>query len=90
MTVAEAMAAGVPVLVSSNQGPAEVIENGKYGWVFKNEDSADLARMIMFLLSHEEKVFQKAQLAQKYVDEKYIVKTTAYQYFCMYSEKLNK
>ena len=86
LTVAEAMAAGVPVLVSSNQGPAEVIENGKYGWIFENEDSADLARMIMFLLSHEEKVFQKAQLAQKYVDEKYNVKTTAYKYFCVYQD----
>lgn len=37
LTVAEAMAAGVPVLVSEGQGPAEVTQGSRYGWLLPME-----------------------------------------------------
>ena len=86
LTVAEAMAAGVPVLVSSDQGPAEVIENGKYGWVFSNDDAKDLAEKIAFLSSHKEETLYKAMSAQEYVDKEYNVRTTALRYLKAYQD----
>jgi glycosyltransferase involved in cell wall biosynthesis len=46
LTVAEAMAAKVPVLASDIEGPAEILENGKYGILFENNNSEDLALKI--------------------------------------------
>ena len=38
LTVAEAMAAKIPVLVSKNEGPFEIIKKGEYGYSFENGD----------------------------------------------------
>lgn len=46
LTVAEAMAAKVPVLVASGQGPEEVIDGGRYGYMFQNGDAKDCADKI--------------------------------------------
>jgi glycosyltransferase involved in cell wall biosynthesis len=46
LTVAEAMAAKVPVLASDIEGPAEILENGKHGILFENNNSEDLALKI--------------------------------------------
>lgn len=51
-TVAEAMAAKVPVIVSSGQGPEEVIGYGKYGYVFENGNIEDCASKIELFLKH--------------------------------------
>lgn len=50
LTVAEAMAAKVPVLVASGQGPEEVIDHGHCGYIFKNGDVVDCADKIAQLL----------------------------------------
>ena len=46
LTVAEAMAAKVPVLASDIEGPAEILENGKHGILFEKNSSEDLALKI--------------------------------------------
>ena len=90
LTVAEAMAAGVPVLVSSGQGPAEVIGNGRYGWLFSKGSVADLAEKIAYIASHEEETYRKTQLAQAYVHSEYHVKTTALRYLEAYWNMLRE
>jgi glycosyltransferase involved in cell wall biosynthesis len=50
--VAEGMAAKIPVLVSDNDGPMEVIENGKYGYYFESGDAQSLADKIEFIITH--------------------------------------
>jgi UDP-glucose:(heptosyl)LPS alpha-1,3-glucosyltransferase len=45
-TVLEAMAMGLPVIVSSRCGAAEVIEPGMNGWVCEPDDVAGLARLM--------------------------------------------
>ncbi len=88
LTVAEAMAAGVPVLVSEGQGPAEVTQGSRYGWVFANGDVDDLQRQIVFIKEHYGKAMTKADEAKDYVRNTYDVSVTAQSYLREY-EKLS-
>lgn len=85
LTVAEAMAAGVPVLVSANQGPLEIIGNGAYGYSFKNRDVDDCAGKIEQFLTCGISP-DKIKLAYKRVNEYYNVKNTASTYIAKYKE----
>lgn len=87
LTVAEAMAAKIPVLVSEGQGPAEVTCGEKYGWLFKNGDSLDLAMQIKKILLDKEKALSKAEKAYWYVKETYDVSVTARKYLKNYPYK---
>jgi len=49
LVVLEAMASGLPVIVSSLPGPAAMVEAGKDGLVARNGDLSDLVRNIQFL-----------------------------------------
>lgn len=81
LTVTEAMAAKVPVLVSDQEGPMEIIENGKYGYHFKSDDATNCAyeiEKIMNTPTHEivSKAYQQAiskfnvkKTAQEYIEE---------------------
>lgn len=51
LTVAEAISAGVPVLVADRTGLMEVVDNGKYGFVFKNGDYIDCSAMILKIIN---------------------------------------
>lgn len=86
LTVAEAMAAQLPVLVSAGQGPAEVTCGDTYGWIFENGNADDLAKKIAYISSHYMEVLSKAICARKYVKEKYDVRVTAKQYLDEYQK----
>lgn len=86
LTVAEAMSARVPVLVSSGQGPAEVTCGNKYGWIFKNGDVNDLTNKISYIINHYNEAIQKAELAHQYVKENYDVSITAKKYLNEYKK----
>ena len=45
------MIAKVPVLSSNIDGPAEIIENGSYGFLFRVGNSEDCARSIFDIIS---------------------------------------
>ena len=83
LTVAEAIAACLPVLVSDIEGPMEIIENGKYGMHFRAADATDCANKI---LAFREKGRDEEQIenALKHVSEKYDVKETAKKYTEIY------
>lgn len=80
LTVAEAMAAKVPVLVSEGQGPAEVTCGDTYGWLFKNGDADDLARQIQMIMENKDEAQQKAEAGYCYVRQTYDVSVTARKY----------
>lgn len=84
LTVAEAMAAKVPVLVSSGQGPAEVTEKDKFGWVFENGSVQDLADQIMYVFKHYDEAYVKAEQACEHVRLNYDVAITAKRYLELY------
>lgn len=83
LTVTEGMAAKIPVLVSENQGPLEIIDNGTYGYYFKNKDSDDCALKIEMFLTHQN---NKDMINKAYerVVSLYNVKNTARQYLELY------
>lgn len=86
LTVAEAMSARVPVLVSEGQGPAEVTCGNKYGWLFENGNIDDLAEKIDFICTHYAEADTKADKALKYVYDTYDVKVTAASYLKEYNK----
>ncbi len=84
LTVAEAMAAKVPVFVSSGQGPAEVTEGDKYGLVFENGDVQDLVKQLEYIFGHSQEVIEKTKLAYDHVRSHYDVEVTARKYLELY------
>ena len=87
LTVTEAMAAKIPLLVSDNQGPMEIIEFGKFGYYFKGEDVDDCARQIKQIM---EKPTDEAliQNAWNHVIKNFSVKSTASNYLRLYQEQV--
>ena len=86
LTVAEAMAANVPVLVSAGQGPAEVTCGDTYGWTFKNGSVEDLAAKISYIIEHYDEAQGKAEMALQYVRGMYDVYVTARRYLENYTK----
>ena len=80
LTVAEAMASRLPVLVSAGQGPAEVTCGDKYGWTFENDDADDMVGKLTYICSHYGEAAAKAESALRYVVGKYDVSVTAGKY----------
>lgn len=87
LTVAEAMAAKVPVLVSQNQGPLEIIDNGKYGYYFSNGDADSCSRMIEQIISSGTDM-SMIESAYKHVLEYYNIKITAKNYIDAYKSMI--
>ena len=84
LTVAEAMAAKVPVLVSEGQGPAEVTCGNLYGWTFENGNADDLAAKIKYIYDNYDEAMDKANSALNYVRDTYDVSVTARKYLDLY------
>ena len=80
LTVAEGMAANVPVLVSAGQGPAEVTCGNLYGWTFENANAEDLAAKIKYIYDNYDEAMDKANNALSYVQKTYDVSVTASKY----------
>lgn len=85
LTVAEAMAANLPVLVSEGQGPAEVTCGDKYGWIFENGNSDALAEAIIYIVEHYDEALAKVKEAYNYVVANYDVSVTARKYLDSYN-----
>jgi glycosyltransferase involved in cell wall biosynthesis len=82
LTVAEAMAAKLPVIASNIEGPAEILENGKFGFLFQNENINELTEKISVVLSLYKtgKIEKIAIQAWKHCMNKFDIKTTAQNY----------
>lgn len=89
LTVAEAMAAKVPVLVSEQEGPLEIIDNGKYGYYFVVDDVKDCVDKIM-QISNQQDLNPLLDLALKRVEENYNVRNTAIKYLNCYRNLLDE
>ena len=76
LSVAEACVAKVPVLVSSVEGPMEVINNGEYGCHFINGDSDSLSDKLKYMIQSYGQVIEKVDYAYEYVKDKYRIENT--------------
>lgn len=85
LTVAEAMAAKIPVLVSNLDGPMEVIGNGKYGQFFDCNSVKSLEEALKFIYKNYETVAETARTdAYDYCINNFSVKSTAKNYLKNY------
>lgn len=85
LTVAEGMAAGIPVLVSDIEGPMEVIGHGRYGSSFKCGSADDLAEKIRHIYDNFDAARNLAQgEAREYCRRNFSVDATARAYIDQY------
>jgi glycosyltransferase involved in cell wall biosynthesis len=88
LTVAEGMAAGIPVLVSDIEGPMEIIRAGEYGYHFASDNVIALAsaldRMVGDIRSGVSAT--KALSARQFVSDTYSLPRTADHYVQIYEE----
>lgn len=89
LTVAEAIAAKVPVLVSNIEGPLEIIDGGRLGLSFENENVSDCAEKIkQFILNGRNN--EQVEAAYEYVKNNYDVSVTARKYLDIYNTLIKK
>jgi glycosyltransferase involved in cell wall biosynthesis len=88
LTVAEAMAAEVPVLVSNIDGPRELVADGMYGGLFETGDALDLAGKIAEAAAAWKSMAAdpRPARARRWVSEKFDVAETARAYELTYAE----
>jgi glycosyltransferase involved in cell wall biosynthesis len=67
--VLEAMASGLPVVVSDKGGPKEIVQNGRTGLVAKGRDAPDLLRGIEMLIDDQELRSRMAKNCRSYAEK---------------------
>jgi glycosyltransferase involved in cell wall biosynthesis len=82
LVIQEAFAAGLPVLASDVYGNAEQINDGINGWLFRFNDSNDLANKLIFL-TNDLSIVEKAQQNLPASNE---FKQVAEKHMALYSE----
>jgi glycosyltransferase involved in cell wall biosynthesis len=73
----ESMAAGVPVVTTDVSGIAEVVENGRTGWLVQPHNPAMLADAIAYVLSHGTEAACVASLARERVEAEFSLAASA-------------
>lgn len=89
LTIVEGFAANTAVLASNIDGPIEILENGKYGFLFKSEDIEDLARQIVNIASMDKKELKRKIAADRSAFEQiYSIEKTTKSYISLYESLL--
>lgn len=84
LTVVEAMAAKVPVLVSNVDGPYEIIDYGNVGYFFKSESAQDCASAIYHIANNYQDAILKTNAASERALELYSIERTSRKYLDYY------
>jgi alpha-maltose-1-phosphate synthase len=69
LVIGEAMAAGVPVLTTTNTGGPELITDGKEGWCVPAHDVDALAERIKWAYSHRDELYQIGKNARRRAEQ---------------------
>lgn len=69
LVIYEAMAHGVPVLVSDSGGTSELVKEGQTGWIFKSGDGADLLAKLKLALNNKDALPTMGEAARAYVED---------------------
>lgn len=86
LTIVEAMAAKVPLLVPDIDGPIEIIKNGVYGHFFKSEDHISCAEVIFEIIRNYSKITdtERMDLIYNYAFDNFNIDITTNQYLKYY------
>ncbi len=88
LTVAEGIAAMLPVLVSDEGGPYEIIDHGKLGYGFKMESAEDCAAKIEHIYNHFQEALSFTSKAYEKVRSCYSIERMVADYIKYYNESL--
>lgn len=69
----EAQAMGKPVVASAHGGALETVRDGETGWLFINNDAADLAAKLRLALAPETDLIKIGNAARSFVEKEYTV-----------------
>jgi glycosyltransferase involved in cell wall biosynthesis len=86
LTVVEAMAAKVPVLVSDIDGPMEIIGQGEFGFYFQSGNATNLGEKLEYITSNYRtgEISRKVEEAYKHTRKNFEISTTAQLYLNSY------
>ncbi|NWG32931.1 MAG: glycosyltransferase family 4 protein [Chloroflexi bacterium] len=70
VTLLEALASGLPCLVSDIPGNREWIEHGVNGWLFRDGDVDDLAEKILYAINNQREFRKMGERARKTAEER--------------------
>lgn len=90
MVVLEAMALGTPVIASRVGGIAEVIEDGKTGWLVQPEHPEELANVLSCVLSKPERSFEVVTNALAVIRMRYSIEKMAEETIACYLSVLER
>jgi glycosyltransferase involved in cell wall biosynthesis len=92
LTIVEAMAARVPVLVSDIDGPMEIVDYGNHGYFFRTGNPKICAEKILIIMKDSlTSIFKtKMEEAASYVQTKFNIKITARLYLEHYRANINR
>lgn len=88
LTVAEGMAAKLPVVVSNLEGPLEIVGFGQHGFVFESQNPEDCARKIAsaYRLFSSGKIVRVVERSYEFARSEFDIRNVASRYLSMYSE----
>lgn len=84
LTIAEAMAAGLPVLISCIAGPLEITQGERYGWTFPIGDLDEMIKTINKIIENYPKVLEKAEKARQHILKEFDIRKTSTEYLNSY------
>jgi len=84
LTIAEAMAAKVPALVSDIEGPLEIVQGGQSGYIFRSGDAEDAAKKIQSIYLDYSNVTSIVNKAFKWCQINFAIGKTVHCYFLEY------
>lgn len=90
LSILEGVFAGIPVVVSNIDGPKELVENGKYCFIFNSEDENSLANVILKIYEMRlEDLNQKIERDCIHFKNLYSCEVMSRSYFDIYNKVLN-
>ena len=84
LTVAEGIAAMLPVLVSDEGGPYEIINKGELGYSFRMEDAKDCADRIEYIMDNYGEAINITDKAYEHIKKHYSVERMVKEYIEAY------
>jgi glycosyltransferase involved in cell wall biosynthesis len=88
--VIEAMAAAKPVVATDAGGPAEIIQHGQTGLLYKSGDSQELSQHILLLLRDTDMCERIGINAKNHVAENFNIESTVRETMDIYNEIINQ
>lgn len=88
LTVTEGIAAKIPVLVSANEGPLEIIEYGKYGYYFEKGNIDECTNKIEIIMQTDNT--ELLEKAYKHIQNNFNIEKTASNYIKVYKKIIEK